>query len=262
MDWSVTIRDAGTGAVVFDFHGDRTLDSASIGKLILLARVGNELLNDPGLADIRLDRRAAAPVSDSGIWQHLAIDELSIADIARLVFIASDNLGTNVLLGHFPLQHVRAFRRQLGFTRTDLLDMVRDARHAADPATLSRGTAAELCACMTRIAHGELVSPALSSWLRDGLSLGMDLSMVPAPLGLDPLAHSPVTGGRAVPAVANKTGTDNGIRADVGIITLGSRELTYAALCNYDARAVSDVAALEIMHRIGHAMITGSDTSE
>lgn len=255
MAWSVVVEDAGTGVVLIDHEGHRVPNTASVGKLILLAFTGNQMLEDPGVAETRLDRRAVAPVSDSGIWQHLEVDTLSIADIARLIFIGSDNLGANVLLDHFGLERVRGFRAELGLGRTDLVDIVRDVRGPGDPEALSRGTAAELCGLMARVARGELVNPPLSRWLRDGLSLGMDLSMVPAPLGLDPLAHFAIDDNGAMPAVANKTGTDAGVRADAGLIRAGSRELAYAAICNYDAAGTKDIEVLELMHAIGRAIL-------
>ncbi|MDZ7839753.1 MAG: serine hydrolase [Gammaproteobacteria bacterium] len=253
MEWGVVVRDVGSGAVLLDHQGDSVLDAASVGKLILLACAGNALLDDPALGGHRLDRRTVPPVSDSGIWQHLSVDELPVSDIARLVFICSDNLATNVLLEHFRIDRVRAFRSRLGLNHTDLLDVVRDKRRPEDPETLSRGTAAELCRFMMAVARGELAGPGLSGWLRDGLSLNVDLSMVPHPLGLDPLARARRPGDRTIPGIANKTGTDRGVRADTGIITLGSRELAYAALCNFDTDRTSEPEVLALMHAVGRA---------
>lgn len=254
MEWGVVVRDVGSGAVLLDHRGDSVLDAASIGKLILLAYTGNALLDDPALGARRLDRRTVAPVADSGFWQYLSVDELPVSDIARLLFLCSDNLGANVLLEHFGIERVRAFRSRLGLNHTDLFDTVRDDRRPADPETLSRGTAAELCRFMMNIARGELAGPGLSGWLRDGLSLNVDLSMVPHPLGLDPLAHAHRPGDRTVPAIANKTGTDRGIRADTGIITLASRELAYAALCNFDPDRTNEREVLALMHAVGKAV--------
>jgi beta-lactamase class A len=255
--WSVVARDTQSGAVLIEHNGDLKLSTASIGKLILLAYTGHAMLRNPALGATRLDRRKADSVSDSGIWQHLDVDELSVADVARLIFMSSDNLGSNVLLSQFKLERVRAFRSELGLTQTALLDIVRDTRGPEDPDTLSCGTAAELCDFMTRIARNELVSPALSRWLRDGLSLNMDLSMVPSPLCLDPLAHAgdaKGTGGRPKTLIANKTGTDDGVRADVGILGLESRTVAYAAVCNFDEGKTSVRAVMEGMHVVGREL--------
>jgi len=251
--WSVFVRDIASGDVLFDHHGAAILSTASVGKLILLAFAGNELLSHPLSARTLLDRRAVAPVGDSGLWQHLGLDRLTIADATRLVFAASDNLASNALLAHFGLDHVRAFRPELDLQHTDLFDFVRDARSRDDPEALSCGPAVELCGFMMRLARGELVSPSLSRWLREGLSLNMDLSMVPAGLGLDPLTR-PGDGGRI--RVANKTGTDRGVRADTGIVACGPREIAYAAVCNYDDAAVSDASVLDTIRCIGDAIVS------
>lgn len=257
--WSVVVRDAVSGAVLLDHGGDRIMRTASVGKLILLAFVGSELAERPVLAHLQLDRRQLAPVSDSGIWQYLDIDTLSVAELARLIFLASDNLATNVLLDHFGLARVRAFRAGQGLKHTDLLDIVRDQRRDNDPETLSRGTAGELCAMMSRIGRGELVNAEVSQWLYDGLSLNMDLSMVPCPFGLDPLVrHDEQRDGK--PAVANKTGTDPGVRADVGIVQTGTSRTAYAAICNYPPGPAADKAALRLMCSIGRAILDRDDS--
>lgn len=258
--WSVVIRDAASGAVLLDHGGDRIMRTASIGKLILLAFIGHELTERPALARLQLDRRPLSPVADSGIWQYLDVDKLSIGELARLVFLASDNLATNVLLDYFGLARVRAYRAELGLAHTDLLDIVRELRRENDPETLSRGSAAELCGMMARIDRRELVNAEVSRWLYEGLSLNMDLGMVPYPFGLDPLVrHDEQGDGR--PAVANKTGTDPGVRADVGIVRTGRLRVAYAAICNYTPGPAADKTALQLMRSIGRAIVDGTDSA-
>lgn len=258
--WSVVIRDTASGTVLFDYGGERIMHTASVGKLILLAFVSNELFEKPELAQLQLERTRLAPVADSGIWQYLDVDKLSVGELARLVFLASDNLATNVLLDHFGLARVRGFRAELGLEHTDLLDIVRDLRRDNDPQTLSRGTAAELCTMMYRIDRGELVNAEVSRWLYDGLSLNMDLGMVPYPFGLDPLVrHAEPRDGK--PAVANKTGTDPGTRADVGIVRTGPARTAYAAICNYTPGPAADKAALRLMRSIGRLLLDHDDSA-
>ena len=66
---------------------------------------------------------------------------------------------------------------------------------------------------------GDAVSTSVSSQVLGWLATGVDLSMVGAAFGLDPLAH-------AVPdrgiSLHNKTGTDAGVRADVGLVGTSS----------------------------------------
>ena len=74
------------------------------------------------------------------------------------------------------------------------------------------------------------MSRSVSSQVLAWLATGVDLSMVGSAFGLDPLAH-------AVPdrgiSLYNKTGTDVGVRADVGLVGTSSTALAYAAIANW-----------------------------
>ena len=64
----------------------------------------------------------------------------------------------------------------------------------------------------------------------DWTELGVDLSMVGSAFGLDPLAHRvPDRGVR----LWSKTGTSDGVRADVGLVEIDGRRTAYAAICNW-----------------------------
>ncbi|RLV52388.1 serine hydrolase, partial [Aeromicrobium phragmitis] len=58
-----------------------------------------------------------------------------------------------------------------------------------------------------------------------------DLSMVASAFGLDPLAHREAD--RSV-RLANKTGTDAGVRADVGVVGGPDAAIAYAVLAQWD----------------------------
>ena len=72
--------------------------------------------------------------------------------------------------------------------------------------------------------------PRVRAWLEGGA----DLSMVAGAVGLDPLAHR--ADDRPAFALAHKTGTDDGVRADVGVV--GRRgvggEASYAVVASWD----------------------------
>jgi beta-lactamase class A len=62
--------------------------------------------------------------------------------------------------------------------------------------------------------------------------------MVASAFGLDPLAHA---GGadRGI-TLWNKTGTDSGVRADVGAVRHGTGTVAYAVICNWRAEDRAD----------------------
>ena len=107
-----------------------------------------------------------------------------------------------------------------------------------DIATARLGSGAG--ALMRRIARRELLSPAVSERMDAWMATSVDLSMVASGFQDDPLAH---TG-----SVRNKTGTDDGIRADVGF----RGDQAYAVLANF---APGDTAVvMHAMREIGTAL--------
>ncbi len=224
------MRD-GDGSVVLRHEPDRLLRTASVGKVFLLVEVADRLHR--GLLDpeqpVRRDR--VAPVADSGLWQHLASDELPVVDAACLVGAVSDNWATNALLDLVGLASVRERARTLAPGGSALHDLVRDERGPDDPPTLSEGCAADWVAVMAGLEAGTVVGPAVSATVRSWLATGVDLSMVASALHLDPLAHVEVDRGVLL---WNKTGTDSRARADVGVVRGPAGPVAYAAICNWE----------------------------
>lgn len=236
--WSVRIGDRAA------HQPDRRLRTASIGKLLLLIETARRL--DDGRLDPSepLAKDPALAVADSGLWQHLSVPSLSVADLAVLVAAVSDNFATNVLLARIGLRPLTDLAAELGLRETALLDFVRVKRAPTDPPTLSWGTAAELATLMTGLARGTVVSLAVSARVDAWLATGVDLSMVASAFDLDPLAHTDAP-------LRNKTGTDDGVRADVG--HLGPEG--YAVLANWDPGHGDHTAeVMRAMRTIGQAM--------
>jgi beta-lactamase class A len=112
-----------------------------------------------------------------------------------------------------------------------LLDLVRDHRGPGMPETLSVGCASDWFAVMSGLADGGVAGRAASLRVLEWLRGGLDLSMVAAAWGLDPLAHlDPDRDLR----VFSKTGTAQGVRADVGVVMGSWDTWAYAAVCSWD----------------------------
>jgi beta-lactamase class A len=250
--WSVCIRDARSGRVLSAVDADRRHPTASIGKLLLLIEAARRFAGGELRRDEPLTRTAADAVRDSGLWQHLAVDTLPAQDVALLVAAVSDNLATNVLLRAIGLDELDALARRLGLTATRLLDKVRDKRGPGDPEALSSGSAAELSGLVHGLWAGSVVSEAVSREVLSWLSVDVDLSMVAAAFALDPLAHFEVDRGVLL---RNKTGTNRGVRADVGVVESAGGALAYAVLASWEPEAGDPRdAVLAAMRGVGSAL--------
>ena len=244
--WSACVRDLATGEVIAAADPDAVLPAASMGKLLLLIEAARQAEAGELLLDERLERTPEDAVADSGLWQHLDAGSLSAGDLATLVGAVSDNLATNVLLRRVGLDRVGETARSAGLRDTALHDRVRDARAAEHPASLSSASAAELSWLFAELGAGRVLSPGVSERVLGWLAHGADLSMVAAPLGLDPLA-------RGNDGLRHKTGADAGVRADAGLLTGPRGALAYAVLAHWedgDRRG----AVLAAMRDVGAAL--------
>jgi beta-lactamase class A len=235
--WSVQVQDVESGEVLFERQPGKVLATASVGKILLLVHVA-ELVRDGRLDPAEgLTRTPRQTVADSGIWQYLATDTLPVHDLCELVGMASDNLATNVLLARVGLDQVASSARRMGLHDTALHDRVRDVRTTDHPVTLSTGSAAELGDLMVRLHRGARADEPVGTMVLGWLAKGLDLSQVASGWGLDPLSHLVADRGLRL---VNKTGTDTGVRADVGILTGPAASIAYAVVANWDASGADD----------------------
>ena len=252
VQWSVRVIDAESREELLAVSPDLMLPTASVGKLLLLIEVARQLESGEWAPDTPLPRSPEDAVNDSGLWQHLTADELSVHDLATLVGVLSDNYATNVLLRAVGLEAVATVTKTLGLQQTRLNDSVRDGRGAEHPPTLSVGTARELTRLMADLHADTALSPSVSARVLGWLEAGADLSMVAQPLGLDPLAHA---GGDRGIRLWHKTGTDEGTRADVGLVSGPDATLVYAVLARWEPTGPDRRdEVLHAMHAVGVAV--------
>ncbi len=227
---------------IINENPDLVLPSASTAKILVLLAVALGIERGDLAADELLERSSVDPVADSGIWQHLDAAALTLHDAATLVGLCSDNLATNALIARLGgLTPVAAVAAELAITGLALHDIVRDERTAEHRATLSTGSARGYATLMARLVRADGIPASVAARVLAWLSLGVDHSMVAAAFGLDPLAHQRPDRGFTV---INKTGTDEGVRVDAGVVSAGDRTIAYACLAHWPA----DVAGTERDH--------------
>ena len=258
VTWSLCIRDH-SGMPLAQVSPDASLRTASVGKILLLLETARALSAGELSPDEPLTRSLDEWVGDSGLWHTLSVETLPLVDVAALVGAVSDNLATNVLLRRVGLAEVAARATALGLRATALHDRVRDDRTAEHPVTLSTGSAGELSSLAHRIATGTATGPDSDPLVRRWLSANVDQSMVGLPLvdqaGIDPIAHHDSLD--LEPALWNKTGTDAGVRADVGTLTVDGHTVSWAAIANWEPAVGTSLEHLTVwsvlrgMRRVG-----------
>lgn len=221
MAWGACVIEVEDGEVLLDLDADAVLPTASVGKVLLLVEVARRVHAGELDPAEPLPRTPADAVGDSGLWQDLRASLLPAADLCVLVGAVSDNLATNVLLRTLGLDAVSATARAIGLEGVTLHDQVRDKRGPGHPAHLATASARGLTCLFARLHRGEIVSPAVSETVLGWLAANTDLSMVASAWGLDPLAHRPAD--RPHLALVNKTGSDRGVRAETGLVTVHDR---------------------------------------
>jgi beta-lactamase class A len=251
-EWSVSLRRDGEPTAFAEHQPSRLLRTASVAKVFVLLELAERLAAGTIDPDRLIDRRDALRVHDSGLWHALRADRLPVADLAVLVGTVSDNWATNALIDLCGLEHIRARAAALAPGGSTLHDQVRDHRSDDMPATLSEGCARDWATIMQRLHHADGIDGAVGERVLAWLAQDADLSMVASAFDLDPLAHDTEDLGLRL---WHKTGTDAGVRADVGVLRSASAVVSYAVVCNWpatDLRPGTRQAVLSAMRAVGN----------
>ncbi|MFM2308114.1 MAG: hypothetical protein RLY87_234 [Chloroflexota bacterium] len=190
------------------YHADRQVKTASIIKLPILVHAA--LLVDAGQLD--WDERVALATSDvvpgMGVLRYLdAGIKPTLRDLCVLMTIISDNTATNMLIDMFGIDTINDRIKNLGMAHTRLNRKV-FSPNTPDclPWGLGVTTARDTVHLLTEIANGHIGIPATNQFLRDTLARQLDRVGFP----------------RGIPAgwsYAGKTGSDDDLRNDCGILT-------------------------------------------
>ena len=131
--------------------------------------------------------------------------EMTLEDLVKLMIIVSDNAATNILIRRVGIDSVNKSLRALGLEKTTLRRLLFDSE-ASRRGVVNHITAGEMGALLDKLWRGEVVSKEASKAMMDILldqRLNGKLPFFLHPQDID---------------IAHKTGEDDGITHDVGVI--------------------------------------------
>ena len=191
------------------YAADKSVVAASVIKIPVMIEVFRQARD--GLLDFNEIHRLAdderLPSCGTLKAMHTGI-EMTLLDLTKLMIIVSDNAATNILIRRVGMDNVNQTLRGLGCEKTCLRRLLFDSEASARGIENSM-TAGEMGLLLEKLYRGELVSKEASAQMLDILKdqrLNGKLPFFLHTMGI-PVAH--------------KTGEDDGITHDVGILYTG-----------------------------------------
>lgn len=165
---------------------------------------------------------------------------VTVGDLVTLMIILSDNTATNLLIDKLGMANINTTCQALQLKGTKLNRKLFDAVQAAKGIE-NYVTAGDMCRLLSLLLHGQVVSPAASKEMLGIFGNQRLNGKIPFYL------HS-----RGIP-VAHKTGEDDGITHDVGIIFTPDPQIMCFLSNHTDVpaaeRCMQDIAALLVSAR-------------
>lgn len=263
----VTPRRGRCQAEEVHWHDEDPFRTASTVKVAIFAAV----LAQVALGRLDLGRRVPLSAVDqaggSGVLSVMqpGLDP-TVGDLCTLMVVISDNTATNMLIdllgGVDPVNRVVrglgfddiTLHRKLPYPPPPLVAGVRPPL-TKDPGSFATATPAALLRLMSAVRAGKVVDEGSSDLIFSTLGHQQYHSGVPrAFLGISEPGQAP----DEWPAVASKTGSVPGCRAEVGVVSLpDGSEFAYAVMA--DDLADTTMSALsegeELLGRVGAAML-------
>jgi beta-lactamase class A len=249
----VAVLDLHSGQT-FLLHADEVFPQASTIKIALLAELYHQTDQAAGGAtglNALSDRyvvRAEDLVQDSDILGGLTpgVTTLTNRDLATMVVAVSDNAATNVLIDRVGMANVTRLMAGLGLGHTQLRRKMMDLNAAAEGRE-NISTPREMMSLLERLYRGQVFGPPLRDDFFKLLATHKD-SWLPRnlPEGL---------------TIANKPGSLEGVRNDVGVVFLKNRPYVICVMTTYlrneraGEEAISEIsnATWELFDRLDRA---------
>ncbi len=251
-------RNLETGEVVAH-RGDLVQPTASVAKLMVLVELFRQVEAGAVGLDQPLALRAEHRLGGAGVLHLLGPTAApSVGDAARLMIVLSDNTATNALIDHLGGAAVisRTMQGTLGLPSLRLNRPISFDPAVEAAAPFGEAAPRDLVTLLERIVGGELWSPAASAAMlailreqrhRDQAARYLDASELELGPGESPRLR-----------LANKTGADDGLRSDAGVVEFaGGGGFVYAMVTTgcRDRTTALDHEASRLHGRIARSLV-------
>jgi len=230
----VAARNITTGETVA-INEDSLFPTASVVKLPVLVELFYKFHDQELSPDQPISLADSVKKPGSGVLQFLhAGQTLKLIDIATLMIILSDNTATNYVIDQFADRHddkleaVNRRMRSLGLQHTKLLNKLysfatKKKTEEAQRFGIGVSSPGDMALLLEKLAHSEVVDKATSDPIIGILKNQQDISMAARLLPFD--SDSTLW-------IANKTGSLEDRKIDVGIVSCSHGTYVYAIFCD------------------------------
>lgn len=244
---SIRVADLDTGETRVAGDDHLVLPIGGLGVVPLLIETADAFANGRLDADEVVPAASVALVPGAGIWQYLAEPTLHLEDLAVLAAMSGDASAANVLLGRVGIDAVNRRMAALGYAEAAILDVFRDRRGPDHAPNFALGTAGSFAHIMAAVVNARLVSAKVSAQVGTWLNVNHDLSLVGSSTGLDPFAHDDDPQRLLF---VNKTGREQGVRADAGALAGPRAGAAYCMIVRFDEATVLDRLRVHEAYRV------------
>ena len=250
-------KDLKTGATLA-FDADRPVPTASVIKVPIMLEAMYEVKAGKHRLDEKLKLTKANQVEGSGVLTMLQPGlELTLEDAITLMIVESDNTATNLVIDDIGIPAVNARIAQMGLKDTYLYKKVFMPPVGPTPADqkkfgLGKTTPREMAQILESIERCDLADKALCDKMIGIMRNQQTRTMIPRYIE---------SGDTSVEtsAIANKTGSEDDVRNDVGIVYTKHGAIVISAFTynNKDQSWTVENAAEVFVARLAEAIVNG-----
>lgn len=236
-----------------EWNADEPIEAASVIKLLIMISCFQAKEEQILSFDESLTAKEEERVPGCGVISRLHLGlPLTIRDLVVLMIIVSDNTATNLLIDRIGIDYINHVGKCLGLTNTVLRRKMFDAE-LAKQGIINTVSARDMGIVLRGILEGTVVSKAASREMLDILLEQQLNAKIPFYLWNNPDENDDVD-------VAHKTGEDDGITHDVGILLGKAPKIMCFLSCHTyppdTVRAIQEIARMFAYHSLTQSEAT------